>query len=45
MSSWRSPVSRVRQTISMWLALWAYEHHIFEPFSTHSPSSRHAPRS
>ena len=41
MSSWRSP-SPVRQTIRMWLALWAYEHHIFAPFSTHSPSSRRA---
>ena len=41
MSSCRSP-SPVRQTIRMWLALWAYEHHIFAPFSTHSPSSRRA---
>src|SRR3954464_11621194 len=26
----------------MWLALWANEHHIFEPSSTHSPLSRSA---
>ena len=38
MSSWRSP-GPVRQTMRMWLALWAYEHHIFAPCSTYSPSS------
>ena len=41
MPSWRSPAP-VRQTISVWLALCAYEHHIFAPLSTHSPSSRRA---
>ncbi len=42
MPSWLSEPSPVRQTISMWLALCAYEHHIFAPSSTHSPSSRRA---
>ncbi len=40
--SWRSEPSPVRQTISVWLALWANEHHIFEPLSTHSSPSRRA---
>ncbi len=26
----------------MWLALWANEHHIFDPSRTHSPLSRSA---
>ena len=26
----------------MWLALWANEHHIFDPLRTHSPLSRSA---
>ena len=41
MSSCRSP-GPVRHTIRMWLALWAYEHHILAPSSTHSPLSRRA---
>ena len=28
--------------MSVWLALCAYEHHIFDPLSTHSPLSRRA---
>ena len=40
--SWRSEPSPVRHTISVWLALWAKEHHIFDPDSTHSSPSRRA---
>ena len=35
-------VRSVRHTTSTWLALCAYEHHIFEPETTHSPSSPRA---